>query len=236
MKKPTTYLTLFIFLFVFFGCKNEISRDLEGYTFDGQYAEIERSNSGLFTESITIDMYVKLHHYPSAWTGIVSKMKSDTQNEFNLRIQNADNAQWYYGDGSRAIVMNWTPKEVLPLDQWTRLTAIRNIEANELSLYANGVLVANRVLENLPKAQATSSNIFLMRQANRPNTLDATIADLVIYNKALSPEEIQKSGQSLDNPKKKENLIGYWHFGHIENDNVPDKSENSPNAYIKPWD
>ena len=232
MKKVFVFFAMLMIVTLFFsGCKTEEKRELKGHKFENEYVEIEVGDNEDLTGSITIDMYIKLHDYPSGWGSIAHKLQSDAQNEFNLRIRGKDNGQWYFGDGRSAKVLDWKPEDVLPLNEWVRITAIRDIEKSELKLFINGELVANRSFTNLANAVKTNRNIFFLRHGKR--TLTATLADVLLWKKALSIEEINKTSKVIKNPANQTDLIGYWRFEELEDNKVNDKSASNWDAVVK---
>jgi len=210
-------------------CKDE-GMVLTGYRFEKERAVIETSSSDDFKGDLTIDMYIMLHSYPKTWTGIISKFKTDYLNEFNLRIKDKDLGHWYFGAGDRAFVLSWDPSKVLPLNEWVRLTAIRHRELKCLTLLINGEEVAKRRLNSMPLAAEANNNIVLM--ALGKSSLDATLAEVRIWNKALNIAEINSSSQPIKKPTRDKNLVGYWRFNSVKDGVVSDLSEYQRDAKI----
>lgn len=221
----------FIILTLFASCKTEVKKELTGYKFNNQYVQVENSSDLDLTGSITVDMYLQLHSYPNSWLGVARKLQSDAKNEFNLRIKNQDVAQWYFGDGKNAIVLDWSPKDVLPLNEWVRLTAVRDLENKQLEIFINGESVAKKTFSKLPKSAKTDQNILLLRHGNR--TLDATLSEFRIWSKAFNAKDINKTAV-VNKPLKQKDLIGFWSFEKIEDVGVKvtDLSSSGNDAVI----
>lgn len=212
-------------------CKTEVKKEFSGYKFNKQYIQVENSSELDLTGSITVDMYIQLHSYPNAWTGIARKLQSDSKNEFNLRIKSQDVAQWYFGDGKKAVVLDWSPKNVIPLNQWVRLTAVRDLENKTLEVFVNGNSVAKKSFKVLPEATKTDQDILLLKHGN--NTLDATISEVRVWSKAFSSKDINKTGV-VRKPSKKRNLVGFWSFENLDKSvtTITDQSSGGNNAKI----
>jgi hypothetical protein len=215
--------------FVLISCKTEIKRELMGYEFNNEYVEIEAYDNNKFAGNLTIDMYIKLHNYPTAWTSIAHKRLTNEQTDFNLRIKDETEGQWFFGDGTVPIVLRWNPKELLPLNEWTRITAVRNMTTNTLELFINGKSVAKRLFNFTNVAKSGEKIIFLKYEKR---TLNATLADVIIWSKALTFEEINSTSGVIPNPTKQNDLLGFWQFNSLKDKEVIDLSGHNPNAVI----
>ncbi len=223
MKRTIKFLILGLIIpSLLVGCITTEERELKGYKFNKEWAKTEPFSSDLLTGSITVDMYIMLHSYPTKWTTIVSKLESDAKNEFHLRLRGKDRAQWYFGDGNKAIVLDWIPEEVIPLNEWVRITAIRDRENKNMELLVNGQSAAKKTFRTLPRSAKTENAIILMAHGN--NLLDATVADIRIWGKALSLAEINKTAIGVKKASKEKSLVAYWNFEVVENDVVRDLS------------
>lgn len=218
-----------ILLTLFTGCQTEEKKPLSGFEFNNQRGIISVTETSDFVNNLTIDMYIKLKSYPENWTSIVSKFVSDHDNEFNIRIKDKNTAQWYYGVGEKAYVLGWNPSEVLPLNQWVRLTAIRNRKAKTMTLMINNKVVATKKYANLPQAKQNKRSIVLM--ARDRFSLNGEIADLKIWKSVLSDEDLKNSFE-IENPENQSKLVGYWKFDNIENGKIIDLSGNKRNGKI----
>lgn len=221
---------IYILVACFFSnCSNQQEMKLTGLEFKNMWGEINANNSHSFTKDLTIDMYIKLHSYPRVWTPIIEKAESDRKNEFKFRIENLNSAQWFYSYNNKAEILRWIPNKELTLDEWHRLTAIRNIKENQLQIYIDG----NLEFEQKVKGEATFTNSLIYFLGNKQFQINATVAELRIWDKAFSRDEIIEYTIIDDINKVNKNLIGYWRFKDVKNGIVPDLSENKWNLKIR---
>ncbi|MDD4748115.1 MAG: LamG domain-containing protein [Salinivirgaceae bacterium] len=213
------------------GCGKEEARELKGYKFNKEYALSKDFKTRRLSRNLTIDMYVMLNAYPKSWTNVISKMGNEKSGEFSLRIKNNKEGQFYYGNGSSAIVLQWNPSEVLPLNTWVRLTAVRDLDKTELVLYANGKQVARKKFKKLPRAETSESPIFVSGTNNRG--LDATFAEIRIWDKAISTSDITKTADIIKNPGEDSNLVGYLLFDNVKNKRVESLTSKQLSLSIK---
>jgi len=227
MKKALIISIVFCTSLCFFqSCKTEHSSELSGYKFEDQYAEIFVGDTEDFKGNLTIDMYIKMHSYPPYWAGLVAKFDTNEECEFSLRIRTSEHGQWWYGSK----FLRFNPEELLPLDQWIRVTSVRNIDEGFMGIYIDGDLKSSRQFEDLPKANISDDKIVILSQSRR--TIDATVAELRIWNKAFTEKDIVNTTKTIKRPGKQKQLAGYWVFDKVEDDLVPDLSANERTARI----
>lgn len=223
MKKLLLNAMVLVLALTMSSCENVEKKVMEGYKFNKERGVARIAKSVDFCDEITIDMFIKLHSYPTTWTSVISKFLSDSDNEFHLRIKNQDTAQWYYGAGDRAFVLLWNPSKLLPLNEWVRLTAIRDRKEAKLSIFINGKEAASKTFEQLPISTLNNADIVLMGTGRL--TLDATIAELRIWKTVLDGADIEKT-TTINEPEKHRQLVGYWRFDGVKKDRIPDISGN----------
>jgi hypothetical protein len=91
-----------------------------------------------------------------------------------------------------------------------------------MELLVNGQSAAKKTFRTLPRSAKTENAIILMAHGN--NLLDATVADIRIWGKALSLAEINKTAIGVKKASKEKSLVAYWNFEVVENDVVRDLS------------
>src|SRR5690606_2089413 len=75
---------------------------------------------------LSLGLWLNLNSWPSDWTVIAGKFLSDTENEFCLRIKNQKTAQFFYGQGDKAVVLHtWNPGAYFTTNQWVHLAVVR---------------------------------------------------------------------------------------------------------------
>ena len=204
---------------------------VEGYAFNNERAEVQIRQGELLNKDLTIDMFIKLYAYPAKWTSIISKLESDKNNEFNLRLKNRETGQWYYGTGEKTIVSNWHPETVLPLNKWVRLTVIRDFANGNQKLLVNGK-VHFSTFKGCPRASNTNAIVRIFGGKHR--VLLGELGHLQIWNKVVKFSELTGlNALALKENKKPEGLIGYWNFNQVKDGIVKDLSGNNYNAIIK---
>ncbi len=214
-----------------FGCGKEEVRELKGYKFNKEIAVTKPIKTGKLSGNLTIDMYVMLHSYPKSWTSLISKMGSDKSGEFNVRIKGGEQGQFFFGDGEKAHVLNWKPKQVLPLNQWVRLTFVRDYKKKEIVLYANGKRVARKHIKGAQKAVVSEGSIYIA--GIQKKWLNATIADIRIWDIPMNESQISEKGGLVKEPAKEKNLIGYWLFNTVDGKNVKSHTSSQFNLKIQ---
>ncbi len=158
--------------------------------FDGtdDYVDAGNANNLSIVGDFTFSMWVKISAYPSGWRNMLSKLIDDTHNEFNFRYKDSATAQFYFGNGSAAIICNWNPSEDLPLNTWTHIAGVRKSKAY-LKLYFNGI--EKRTAGITTDASSTVANVTIGRQSNNMFYFNGIIDDVAVFNTALEAEDIK---------------------------------------------
>jgi hypothetical protein len=158
--------------------------------FDGasSYVDCGNVDNLSITGDLTFSMWVKISEYPTGWRNMLSKLESDTRNEFNFRYKTSTAAQFYFGTGAAAIVLNWNPSEDLPLDTWTHIAGVRKSKTY-LKLYFDGV--EKRSLNITADAISTNAHVTIGRQSDNKFYFEGIIDEVGIFNVVLPVAEIQ---------------------------------------------
>lgn len=232
MKKNNfALLSCFVVGFLLYACSSTEERTLSGYKFYKESAETESFSNNEFSGNLTVDVFLMIHEYPSTWTTVVRKAESNEKNEFHLRFGADNSAQWFFGDGIAPMVLNWKPQDYIKLNQWVRVTAVRNIDLALLEIWIDGKQVSSKKFKEMPFASKTENSIVFMGQGK--NTLDATVAEIRLYSKALTAQEIEKTYGAIKRPDKQEKLAGLWLFDKPEGEIVRDISGKGRDVKIK---
>lgn len=225
------FLIITLFIFGLMGCKTTTEKEFKGYRFTNDWAETEVFLSNELTGSITIDMYLMLHSYPTNWTGIITKFSSESEAEFNFRFKNQNIGRWFYGNGDKMVQLGIDPNTCMPLNQWLRITCIRDFETNTMDILVNSESKGQKKFKKIKPAVATNTSIVFCAQGKR--TLDATLAEVRLWSKALTPSEIAKTALEIKKPNDYSELQGYWLFDNVENGVVRDLSKHQRDVIIK---
>ncbi|MFP4128712.1 MAG: LamG-like jellyroll fold domain-containing protein [Desulfonatronovibrionaceae bacterium] len=218
-----------IAVFALPACTSTERVELEGYTFHDQWAEVNNCGHGLFQGDLTIDMYVKLLEYPENWLSFIKKCPKDEICQFNLRIKNKNRGQFYYGTGTRPLILKWNPEPDLPLNEWVRLTAVRNMAENTLSLFINGNPVA-RSEKNLPPPALTSAPLMILH--SREQAARAKLFSVRIWNRAFDSLDINRTANPLACSARIQGMLGCWIFTPGKALTIADSSQKSGPASI----
>ncbi|MBK8805550.1 MAG: hypothetical protein IPO21_02410 [Bacteroidales bacterium] len=169
-----------------------------------------------FTGSMTVEMNFVLNSYPSSWAFLITKMTSDFNNEFNIRIKNDEIANWFFGTGKTAVIMNWRPKTIT-LNKPTQLIAVRDFDKGILSVFINGKAVATKNIDKKIKPLRTYSTIKIF--GSEKNSIDGSLSSLQIWKRALSKDEIKNISTA-----KSDNKVGSWDFTKQINNEIVELS------------
>ncbi len=140
---------------------------------------------------LSFGLWLKLHSWPSVWTMIAGKFLSDTENEFCLRIKNRTTAQFFYGQGCKAVVLHtWNPSKYFNTKQWVHLALVR--KGGKFSrLYINGIIRAERDIEGMETAEKLTAEVELLGHKTDERVLDATIQHPWVTNQALTSLKVR---------------------------------------------
>ncbi|HPW65747.1 MAG TPA: hypothetical protein PLY32_00170 [Salinivirgaceae bacterium] len=231
--KKIIILSAVVALFV--SCMSEIKTKikLKGYRFQNEYAVSDSIESEKLTKDITIDIYLILHTYPDSWTNVVAKMKSDSECEFCFRIKDSKKGQFFFGDGTDKHSVYFVTDEIFELDTWQRITLVRDMGKGELKIYANGELKAKKTLEEeeIRGPEPTNSPIYVGSIYIKGR--DMTIADVKIWCKVMSDNEILKGWEEIKNPDTEESLVTYWSFEDLDDNRVENLAGSDLTLTIK---
>lgn len=164
----------------------------EALLFDGydDYLRLDQSGAWDLVGDLSFAVWIKIDAYPTVWKSIANKFSNDTRGEFNFRIKGSSGGQFYYGTGSATCLMNWNPAVDLPLGTWTHFAGVRDMSANTLTLYVNGVAKYTRSLCGV--AGRTYSRVVLGMQMDNVNrSFDGAIDEFRLYDRVLSGAEVQ---------------------------------------------
>ncbi len=204
------------------------------YLFDGQndYIRVEDNALLQITGDLSLNVWVKADVAGQA-ANIVRK---GNWSSYGLGLGDYKNFPFYghyYEEGSglsEAIIYD-TP---LAPERWYNLTVVRNSRTNTMTMYIDGVQVAEEFYTEEPLATSSSGCNFFSIGAlcDTKAFFDGVIDDIRIYNRALSESEIQQlySGQcnSVEDTDEDE-LPDDWettHFGNLDQDGTSDYDDD----------
>lgn len=146
----------------------------------------------------SLGLWLNLHRWPTDWTVIAGKFLSDTENEFCLRIKNQKTAQFYYGQGDKAVVLHtWNPGVHLTTNQWVHLAVVRK-QGKFSRLYINGIIRAERDIAGMEAAKKITADASLLGHTTGKRRLDTTIQHPWIARQALTSQDIRATLRARD--------------------------------------
>tara|TARA_B100000963_G_scaffold197214_1_gene171625 strand:+ start:111 stop:6728 length:6618 start_codon:yes stop_codon:yes gene_type:complete len=209
-------------------------------TFDGDddYINCGNSNSlALAYDNITLACWVNTNS-PDVTQSLI--MKGTTYSEgkrYALGIQGVDGGDFPNGgiyanidDNLNEVKLNYN----FPLSAfvWTHIAFVFDRTNNISSLYVNGDLVDTSTTIITGSINTSSDLILGGHSQNLENSLlNGIMDDILIFNRALSQEEIQIY-MSSPNQENEQGLVGHWNFEEGEGNTVNDISGNGNHGTI----
>lgn len=132
---------------------------------------------------------------------------------FVLRTKNK--GSFFFGSGDYTPNVSVDISSFFELNKWQRITLVREIGKGELRVYANGNLLSKKQFsrKKIKGAKLTNSPIYVAGVNKRGGNM--TIADVKIWRKAMSDEEIKRGWSNLTNIKDDNSLVAFWNFDEI---------------------
>lgn len=147
---------------------------------------------------LSLGLWLNLHSWPGDWTVIAGKFLSDTENEFCLRIKNQNTAQFYYGQGDKAVVLHtWNPGAHFTTNQWVHLAVVRK-QGKFSRLYINGIIRAERDIAGMEAAKKIIVDASLLGHTTDKRRLEAAIGYPWITRQALTSQDIRATLRARD--------------------------------------
>ena len=197
-------------------------------TFDGQndYISVPDSES-LQISAYTVEAWIKPDGQPNeAWKGIVGKPGRN----FNIWIHNAGFAHHRFHDASstNAGAPN-TPNGSLPWDRWSHV-AITN-DGKTAKTYINGNLEVQGDIQGALVVDKTNLQIGRNLDGGNGNYFKGQIADIRIWDRVRSPEEIQNA-MERQLAGNETGLVAYWPLNEGEGNTITDRTANGNHGTI----
>jgi hypothetical protein len=160
------------------------------FEFDGSDDFISAPSAGLPTNDFTFSAWINL----SAYDGTIFMSNGEGGNEFDMYIQS---------NGTFGTLINQGPRDaqteqVIPLNTWTYVTSTRS--GSQLQLYVNGIPDGSDTegatidYEGCDALFGTDSDVGCTQ--NLGNWFNGTIDEIRIWNRSLTPSEINQTYMS----------------------------------------
>jgi hypothetical protein len=181
--------------------QDRIGTNSSAYNFDGgDWIQINYSPNFEFgAGSFTLSSWSKKdggNNFQHIITRILVNQFPDVEYGFYLRYQNTDlsmttSSNQFGGNGGL------TTAGLPGLNNWNHIVAVFNSDLEQLSIYMNGTLILSGPSSSNPQAYPSIGNIYVGAEhptANLPSGpqfMLGQIDDIAIWNRALTPTEIQ---------------------------------------------
>ena len=155
-----------------------------GGTFNGSNDYVWVSNStslNITSNSITVSAWIK--HSTSPWHSICDGIVQH-EGQYALQINNGQ-PTFYVNTGAGWVSARWT--NTLSLDIWYHITGV--YDGFSVKMWVDGIERAST--NNTGNLASSTSAIFLGSATGGAYSFNGTIDEVRIYNRALSPNEIQ---------------------------------------------
>ena len=208
------------------GPASAIGRIGQALSFDGgeDYVRIPSKTYFQGNQNLTISLWFK---YEIKGTGffeqdIITKKFDAESKDYSLRVNESTGAVLWGSEVADIPYSLSSADTVASPNTWYHYVAILNKTADVLTLYINGVQVAQDTTFG-SNSDATSQDIAIGSTLFTPNNFNfvGSIDDVRIYNRALSGDEIKrlykigatlKVNTSISNDSLKKGLVGHWSF------------------------
>lgn len=158
--------------------------------------------------SFTIEAYFYAHGLPGTWQWIIGHGKRNSDVDYLLGFENDQPS--FSVRASASLLKNSGP--MIVLDQWYHIAAVQNAQAETISVYVNGVLMASIPLNGTPVLSAGDLFIGARERdgSGKPAELfEGLILDVRIWDHVRTQQQIL-AGMKSQPEGNEEGLIGYW--------------------------
>jgi hypothetical protein len=160
---------------------------------DGDYTTISNDQSLNFDsdESFSVTAWVKLDTQESN-AAILSKTPAYDDDQVNYALDQSDSLGWKFvvsdGSGTGGHSDSIYGSKNYVTDRWVHLVGTYNASADKMNLYVDGQFQSSTTVTNGPTSN--SANLYIGSYYTG-NYFDGQIDEVAIYDRALSPEEIE---------------------------------------------
>ncbi len=173
-------------------------------SFDGtkpDYVKVNNSISLQVTGDLTLSCWVYFNTLATKQALIFKSWGG----EYELSMYGA-NGKLEFDHAATSV---YSPSSSVQSKVWLHIIAVRNITAMNVTFYINGLQVGTP--QAFTKLPTTSSNALYLGQENGYNSLNGTIDDVRIYNRALNASEITTLYAMGPNPDPA-SFANYYNF------------------------
>ncbi len=132
--------------------------------------------------SMTVSMWLKLNDY----SGGQNPWEKSYRNEGAITVSNNGSLFYYWGIDTE--FQGFNSGEILPLNEWTHIVLVRDLEMGLLKWYFNGKLIAS-TMASYPASGVSSNNMRIGR--GYAGTFDGAIAKPLVLAYAATNEQVR---------------------------------------------
>lgn len=169
------------------------------------------------TNTFTFSAWVKPNGIQPGYTGIVESSPTIERIALNFRNNNELGYHW-----PSSTVTNWAISSGLfvPEDRWSHVAVV--VEPTQVTFYLNGQSVT-RSTTNMPALFDRGLAIGTMYWFEGSRTMNGSIDEVCLWNRALSATEIRQLRHLTKSPTNTTGLVGYFQFNETTGSMVYDK-------------
>ena len=128
----------------------------------------------------------------------------------------------------------------LPSEQWAHIAVVLDGEANTVTLYQDGVQLAQETMDSDIKeidftetytGNEGQQRFYLGRAYSNVRDFNGKMSEVRIWNKALTSEEINAANHFYTVPADSEGLVAYWKMDEGEGNLIHDYTANGNHLY-----
>jgi len=160
------------------------------FVFDGSDDGIYFTKYNFSTGDFTMEVWMKLNAYPPTANAAIITNRNTNDDGWLFDINSNQKARLYFQNNNGTAYTIET-SEVINLNQWVNLTAIRS--NTSLSFYRNSVFQASTSFPSNYNINSPLSNDYIGRYQSSNGFLSANISKIQYYNRALSAKEVKQN-------------------------------------------
>jgi hypothetical protein len=140
------------------------------------------------TGDLTIDFWLCLRRWPEKWIDLIAKKHNDRKSEYCVRIKNSETAEFYFGFYQTAVVLSWSPNDVISLGEWTHVTCVR--KSGEFArIYIDGMHLYEKRLSADFGIEKTRASLTIAASSSESD-FAGEMRNIRIWQRALDDDQI----------------------------------------------
>lgn len=184
----------------YFSVSNMATTPFEGSatTIDAAHPYISQYDLNVFPNSttkepsFTLEFWLSPNSTPSSTKAIMAKLdtSSNTLSEWRISLRSDRKVEFQVFNTSRQPMVSLVSRKVIPLNQWSHIAVIAS--GAKAVFVINGKLSGQAFFDTGTYATNLNSSLYIGNDPSNLNALDAKIAHIAIYKRALSIESLYR--------------------------------------------